>query len=260
MHIDELITSLFDAKPNPLAEPVAGWLASSRRFTAFVTANHTKVRKKIRTVQDPESLRDLQLELETAYLLLGERALSLEYEPERTEPGRRPDFAVSFTTSFLFMLEVTRLRAARSPGTPAPVLDQGVVETPGAVRPLADRFTDMLCDKLHQLVSQRSNVLLVGVDDLLMTYVDLRLTMLRLQQRAEKNDPYIVEAHGFHDRPDFFQHYQRLSALLVRAMPSAAAQPVLLWANPQAKYPLPARVQTALSRSHSPQPNSRLAK
>lgn len=67
MLIDELLTYLFDGKPHLLAAPMRTWLDTSRRFTAFVTANQTKIRKKLRTAQEPESLRDLQLELETAY-------------------------------------------------------------------------------------------------------------------------------------------------------------------------------------------------
>jgi len=85
--IDELLTALFDGQSHLLAGRMAAWLASSRRFTAFVTTHHTKIRKKLRTAQEPESLRDLQLELETAYLLLRKRSLSLEYEPGHPQHG-----------------------------------------------------------------------------------------------------------------------------------------------------------------------------
>ncbi len=79
---DDLLVSLFDGRPHPLAPALAGWMAASRRFTSFLAANQTKVRKKLRATRDPESRRDLQLELETAYLLLRERSLSLVYEPQ----------------------------------------------------------------------------------------------------------------------------------------------------------------------------------
>ncbi|CAN5844817.1 hypothetical protein BH24DEI2_BH24DEI2_23920 [soil metagenome] len=73
----------------------------------------------------PETVRDLGLELETAYLLFRERSLSVEYEPRAGAKTRAPDFAISYTSSSVFMVEVTRLRALaarksfRSAGTGA---------------------------------------------------------------------------------------------------------------------------------------------
>ena len=114
MLIDELLTYLFDGQPHLLTANMATWLAASRRFTAFVNTHHTKIRKKIRISQGTENIRDLQLELETAYLLLRERSLNLAYEPQHPELGRSPDFAVTFTTSLTFKVEVTRLRSTGS--------------------------------------------------------------------------------------------------------------------------------------------------
>ena len=247
MLTDELLTTLFDGQSHLLAAPMTAWLASSRRFTAFVTANHTKIRKKLRTAQEPESLRDLQLELETAYLLLREKPLSLAYEPQHRDLGRSPDFAVTFTTSLVFMVEVTRLRSAQ-PKTSSETQSPNTMLT---VPPLGDRFTDMLCDKLGQLLPQRSNLLLVGVEAPHLNHSDLNAAMLRVQQRAEGNDSSMVQRYGFRDRADFFRHYGRLSALLVRWIPLQAGEPVVIWVNPQAKYPLPAKVRTVLSRSHT---------
>jgi len=255
MLMDELLTSLFDGQSHLLAAPMAMWLASSRRFTAFVTTHHTKIRKKLRVAQEPESLRDLQLELETAYLLLRERSLSLTYEPQHPELGRSPDFAVTFTTSLVFMVEVTRLRAAQ-PRIPLGAQEhargtQSLNTTPLTGPLPSDRFSDMLCSKLGQLLPRRINLLLVGVEAPHLTHRDLHATMLRVQQRAEGNDSSVVHRHGFRDRADFFHHYQRLSALLVRGISLQAGEPLVIWVNPQAKYPLPTRVRTALSRSHT---------
>src|SRR5512143_1161428 len=83
MLVDELLDYLFNGQPHLLAAAMAAWLASSRRFAAFVTTYRTKIRKKLRATQEIESLLDLRLELETAYLLLQERTFSLEYEPQR---------------------------------------------------------------------------------------------------------------------------------------------------------------------------------
>src|SRR5512140_162567 len=236
MLIDDLLTTLFDGKPHPLTESMATWLGSSRRFAAFVSANHTKIRKKLRTAQDLESMRDLQLELETAYLLLRERSLSLAYEPQHPSLGRSPDFEVRFTTKLAFMVEVTRLRTAGGRAT----------EATATGTPLSDRFYNLLCSKLGQLLPQRGNVLVVGVEDSGITHADLQAGMVRLQQRAEANDPAVVQKQGFRDRSNFFQRYYRLSAVLVRDTSLEAGSPAILWANPQAKFPLPSRVYTAL--------------
>jgi hypothetical protein len=140
---------------------------------------------------------------------------------------------VTFTTSLTFMVEVTRMR-----GIPVGQL-------------FNDRFTDLVCDKLGQLLSQRSNLLLVGAEGPHLTSDELRALMLRLQQRSEGNDASVVQRYGFRDRADFFTRYQRLSAILVRGIPLQAGDAVILWDNPQAKYPLPAKVRTALTRSHT---------
>jgi hypothetical protein len=246
MLMDELLASLFDGQSHLLAAPMATWLASSRRFTAFVTTYHTKIRKKLRTAQEPESLRALQLELETAYLLLRERSLSLVYEPLHREHARSPDFAVTFTTRLTFMVEVTRLQADQK-STLATLAPNTILTVPL----IGERLADTICSKLGQLVPQRSNVLLVGVEALHLRHGDLGVAMLRIQQRAEHNDTTFLQRHRFRDRADFFHHYQRLSEILVRGPHVQAAEPMVVWVNPQAKYPLPSKVRTVLYHSQA---------
>jgi hypothetical protein len=241
MLVDELQNYLFDGQPHLLTETMGAWLTSSRRFTAFVTAFRDKIRKKLRVTQDLETLYDLRLELETAYLLLQERSLSLVYEPDQSKQIRNPDFAVTYTTSLTFMLEVTRLRAvAKSIVTAS---DNGTLLE-------GERLADAICSKLGQLFAQRSNVLLVGTDALRLTQNDLQTVMLRVQQRAERNDPAFWQRYGFQDRADFFRHYQRLSEVLVRGSQLQADNLMAVWVNPQARHPLPGKVRTALYRSH----------
>ena len=233
---------------------MASWLAASRRYTAFVNSNHTKIRKKIRTAQDPESLGDLRLELETAFLLLRERSLGLAYEPQHRKLGRSPDFEVSFTTSFTFMVEVTRLRSAqmRTPPNDQEDIDALKSLNTSPSTPLTvDRFSDALCSKLGQLLPQIGNLLLIGMESPLMTQPDLSPVMLRIQQRAEVNDPAVMHRYGFRDRADFFRHYQRLSTIILRAIPLRTGEPAVFWVNPRAKHPLPARVNTVLYRSQT---------
>lgn len=241
----DLMLYLFDGQPHLLAQPVGAWLTSSRRFTTFVTAFRDKIRKKLHIAQDEESLLDLRLELETAFLLLQERQLKVVYEPQQSGQVRSPDFAVTYTTSLTFMMEVTRLRAEPKSG----------VAASGSAIPtdllFGQRLADSICSKLGQLQPQRSNVLLVGVEALHLTNDDLRATMLRLQQRAERNDATLLQRHRFRDRADFFQQYRRLSEILVRGAQSKTAVPLVVWVNPQAKHPLPGKVRTVLVHSHA---------
>jgi hypothetical protein len=232
MSTDDLLAYLFDGQPHLLFQPTARWLASSRRFTAFVTAFQDKIRKKLRITQDRESFLDLQLELETAYLLLQERSLSVRYEPELSKRIRSPDFAVTFTTSLTFMLEVTRVQA-----DPKNTLNA--------------RLADAIPGKLGQLLPQHGNVLLVGVETMDLTPGDIRAAMLGIQQRAEQNDLPFLQRHGFRDRADFFRHYQGLSEIIVRGADIEASRSMAAWVNPQAKHPLPSKVRTALDRSHT---------
>jgi hypothetical protein len=233
---DELLIYLFDGQPHILAEPMGTWLRSSRRFAAFASSFRDKIRKKLRVTRDQETLVDLQLELETAYRLLQERTLSVEYEPESSGPGRSPDFAVTYTTSLTFMVEVTRLRAIAS-------TDNGFPQE-------SERLADAICSKLRQFLPQRPNILIIGVDSLILTQADLQSLMLRLQQRAERSDSAFWQRYGFRERADFFQGYQRLSEILVRPSTSQTSEPAVVWVNPQARQPLPSKVRTALQRSH----------
>ncbi len=235
---DEVLDYIFDGQPHILVPSMSEWLASSRRFTAFVNTFRDKIRKKLRVTHDQESLLDLRLELETAYLLLREPRLSLVYEPHLSEKVRGPDFAVTFTTSLTFMVEVTRLRVETREQTSSTA--QGM-----------ERLSDAICSKLGQMQPQRSNVLIAGVDALHLTQNELHNGMLRLQQRAEHSNSTFFGRYGFRDRADFFRHYQLLSEIIVRNSNLEDAKPAAIWVNPQAKIPLPGKVRRVLYRSQT---------
>lgn len=237
--IEELHSYLFDGGPHVLAAPVEAWLASSRRFVAFVSAGRDKIRKKLRVIKDEESLYDLKLELETVYLLLREKSLSVAYEPEHSRRFRSPDFAVTFTTSLTFMVEVTRLRAVQ------------VSELSQTVSTGADRIAEAVCSKLGQLLPQRSNILIVGMENPIPSQSELQSAMLRLQQRAEGEETAFWQRYSFRDRTDFFASFHRLSEILVRGAQLDAQVPLAVWVNPQAKHRLPGKVRSAFYRSHS---------
>lgn len=248
---DELLTYLFNGKSHFLAAPMATWLSSSRRFTAFVTTFRAKIRKKLRVTQEIESLLDLRLELEAAYLLLQEPTLSLVYEPLPIGQMRGPDFAVTFTTSRHFIVEVTRLRMVKDSMRDLEQAQAGTLPSQNApIRSLVEeQLADMVCSKLGQLLPQCINILLVGVETPDLTQDSLRAAMLHLQQRAERNDATVVQRNGFRDRADFFHRYQRLSELLVCGPHLQPGRLVVGWINSQAKYPLPTKVRRILYRN-----------
>jgi len=248
MLTDELLTYLFDGQSHILITPMATWLASSRRFTNFVTTFRDKIRKKLRTTQEQETLYDLRLELETAYLLLRERALSLVYEPQDCGQERCPDFAVTFTTSLIFMVEVTRLRTIQKITSGSTPSQQ---ENSLKFSLAAENLADTICSKLKQLSPQRSNVLIIGVDIPYQSQSDLQAALLRVQQRVERNDSAFLQRYRFRDRADFFRYYHRLSEVLVRGSQWQADEAVVVWINPQTKHPLPSKVRNTLYHSHT---------
>ena len=111
------------------------------------------------------------------------------------------------------------------------------------------RLADAVCSKLGQLIHQQSNILLVGVDALQPTQDDVRAAMLRVQQRAERNDADFFQRYRFRERAEFFKYYQRLSEILVRGTDVQNTATLVVWTNPQAKSPLPSKVRTVLYRS-----------
>jgi hypothetical protein len=239
---NELIAFLFDGNSSTLSACMVEWLASSRRYAAFVDTHRDKIRKKIRVAQDSESLLDLQLELETAFLLLQEKTLSVMYEPDHAKRiARAPDFAVTYTTSLTFSLEVTRMRGDFSEKI-------SKTEAKPVLSVLQIRMADTICSKLGQLQPKQPNILLIGMDAPPVAESDLRAAMLHIQNRAERDDPAFLKRYGFQDRTEFFSHYHRLSEVFVRVI--HAMKPAI-WINPQAKHPLPSRVRTALYRSYN---------
>lgn len=248
MAAPDLLTYLFDGRAHPLTSAMAAWLTSSRRYAAFVAANRDKIRKKLRVTQAAESRLDLRLELETAFRLLQERTLTLHYEPDSAGLTRGPDFAVSYTTRLTFMVEVTRLRAGA--GDPLGALPEPPAAGPAAAL-VEERFLEVICGKLGQLPPHTSNVLLIGTDAPSRVPPDLRASLMRLQKRAEHAEPAFWHRHRLRDRADFFNRFQLLSVVLVRAASPEAGATVHSWVNPQARHPLPARALTALGRSQA---------
>lgn len=122
MSTDDLLAYLFDGQPNLLFEPMAG---VGRLFAPLCRLRHhlsgQNPQEAAHYLTPQKSFLDLQLELETAYLLL-DAVLAWCMNQSYPAASANPDFAVSYTTSLTFMLEVTRVQAnpeenaARAPG------------------------------------------------------------------------------------------------------------------------------------------------
>jgi hypothetical protein len=225
----ELLASVFGGEWHALSEACATWIAASRPFRAFLEANATKVRKKVRQAANHEALGDLRLEMSAAYhLLAADRRVSLAYELFLADKTRGPDFTVTFKGHIVFNVEVRRLRTATA----------------------ARKLGDVLAEKLRQMPSGAVNVLLVGMDGGAAGDLDCAATVRHLVQRAEaKEDAFFVQ-RGFRDARDFLRAVQRLSAVLVRAgWDDPATVTASLWLNPLAKHPLPDDVRKLVGRA-----------
>jgi hypothetical protein len=236
MTADPLIGYLFDDKPHRLMGTVAGWLAESPRYKAFVTTYKDKIRKKIRMTRPGEGVGDLQFELAIAYWLAQERRLAtVVYEPYASGKTRSPDFAVTFK-SLTFIVEVTRIRPPEGDGQPAALEAY-----------TAARLADTVCDKLGQMLPGMVNVLVVGVADPVAAQLDVAGAMARLKQRVENKDAAVLGRYGFSGPADFFKYYLRLSGILVKGVAGGGtAGGGVLWLNNQAKQQIPSNLRTIL--------------
>ena len=200
---------------------------SSPRFTTFAEAHRDKIRKKIRTSNGVEGLRDLQLELEIAHRLLHERRLAVMYERYAAEKVRGPDFTVSFTTRCTFNVEVRRLRNA----------------------PAIARWSDVLCDKLRQLPPSSANIVVVGTAGGA-GELNVGEAMKHLRALAERKDTAFFARSGFASAAEFFRGFYRLSGvMLLSGWETEGKSRLDMWVNGQAKHSLAPDVLTAVVRA-----------
>jgi hypothetical protein len=173
----DLIDYVFEGRAGPLSGEVLGWMEESARFNDFVEAYRDKIRKKIRTTPDFESLLDVRSELEVAYRLLNDRRLSLIYEPYASARRRGPDFAVTYRANLIFNVEVARLRMDVN----------GFNE--GNLQKIEDRILRLLLYKLGQMQPGMANLLTIHTREELARSIDLGGLMQEIKTRVEGKDP-----------------------------------------------------------------------
>jgi hypothetical protein len=228
---DELLDYLFADISTALAAELRAYCASSitvsPRFKSFATENRDKIRKKIREAGDRDRLRDLRLELDTAYHLLADHHLTVAYEMHAATKLRTPDFTVAYTIKYTFHVEVKHLRGVGNDV----------------------RLADAVCAKLGQLQPAAINLVLVGVDSESDTALDTALALAALRNRAERKDDDYFQRRDFRDSHDFLRHFQRLSGVVCRTgwmQPDGGSSQ--LWVNLLARHPLPPELRRILAR------------
>jgi hypothetical protein len=198
-----------------LAAELAGWLASSSRFAAFVEAHRSKIHKKLGRAADEASVRDVRAELAVARLLLTDRRFELTFEAYGRGGG--PDFTVTYRAGRPFNLEVTRLRRP----------------------PDAAAVAGVVLGKLRQLPPSSPNLLVVGVEGDAADAVDVGAGVRALRARADRKDDAYFAFHGIDGTRTFYERLLRLGGVIVWCETAAADRRAASWANGSARIALP---------------------
>lgn len=207
---------------DPQTRELAAWLGASPRFRRFAEAYRDKVRKKLRVASDAEARLDVRAELRVADLLLADRRINLEFEPNGSARGG-PDFAMSFRDRPACFLEVTRLR--------------GLATEPTLAR--------VLVAKLRQLPPGRPTVLVVAVDARDASQLPLTAVVRSVRGRADANDPELMARGGFEDSRAFYGRFLRLGAVIGWCESGSGDGRAALWTNRSAQLELPDAVARA---------------
>jgi len=221
---DELLAYLRAGAPPVPLTPLAQWIETSPRFATFVDEYRDKVRKKLRSAREPDGVRDVLCELETAFYLLREPRFSLAYAAYAASQQRAPDFTLTYRTHLACHVEAARLRASPAPD--------------------AERLGELIAGKLGQMLPGAPNVLVVAAPT-----APLEMALKQLQSRAERDDALLFTRAHVRNRSEFFKFYARLSAVTLRGEADTAP---LLWLNKQARHPLPAPLLRALLACFTP--------
>ncbi|HEX2906064.1 MAG TPA: hypothetical protein VHO69_04345 [Phototrophicaceae bacterium] len=240
--IDELLPLIFESLHPALQAEFAAWVRASKPFRAFAEDYRGKIRKKLRTVQDADALKDLRLELEIAYRLVGEKRFTVKYEQSGVGKQRAPDFQLLFRENTPLNVEVTRLRFTGGPSV-------------AGERPIVYKLMETMGDKVGQMAPGMINVLLIGVE-IPVVAADLAAAGKQIKLLADQKQEAFFTRRGFANAADFLRQYAHLSAVIARRTDSAASQSeaLLIWLNPNARHPLPKDIQTALERALTPPP------
>src|SRR5437879_10824302 len=211
------------------------WLEHSPRFSAFITTNQDKVRKKLSTPDDEQHRLDVRAELLVASLILADRRFELSFE---AYGARRlgPDLTVTFRANQRFNLEVTRLRTTGDAGD--------------------DKLANVISGKLRQLPGEIPSALVIAARGLPLTEDSLVAAVRLLKTHTDGKDDAFFARRGFKDARDFYAQYLHLGGIFVL---DEATDPTraIFSPNREARQPLAKEVLSALmhclTASHGPE-------
>lgn len=245
MSINELLSQLLGDDPHQLMPNFRQWISASHRFRTFAEQYPTKIRAKLRSAGDDESLQDLLFELAVARWLLQEKRFQLAYECQALRTAPSPDFTVRFTTKVSFHVEVTRIRATGGE-------EAGAEETTLSPQELYQRkLLYVIAGKLDQMQTGASNLLLIGLAPDWAASINADDLIKQMKLRVETSEPNLFAQSRLRTPGEFFKHYYALSGVLFYFVPGLTfagetPTPPFLWLNKEAKYPLLTQVQTIL--------------
>ncbi len=239
--VEDLLGAIFEGSRGPLVAEFEDWLRGSRRFRAFVTEYESKIRSKVRQAGVGERLRDVRAELETAWLLLGDRRMELAYEQYAQRKRRGPDFTVTYRVNTLFNVEVRRLALGRpTAGGPA----GAAVDGPG------DKLLGVLCEKAAQMPPSAVNLLWLALEaeapgegdaPFSLTTEEIARAVAELRGRAERKEQDYFRRRRFRDAAEFLRQLRLLSGVVLWQ-----EQRPLLWLQKGARHELSGELQRAV--------------
>jgi hypothetical protein len=199
-----------------MAEDLAAWLASSRRFRTFAEAHRDKIRKKLRGATESEARLDVRAELRVAHLLLADRRIELAFEAYGSTKGG-PDFTVTLRGERSFNLEVTRQR--RAPDTAG--------------------YGGPLLAKLRQLPPSAPNAVLVAIEGDRADAFDVAAVARTLRAHATERDEAFFASRGLNGARGFNERFLRLGAVLVWCEGASGDARASAWTNHSARIAVP---------------------
>lgn len=225
----ELFAFLFADLAFDAEEMLTRWIVESRRFQAFVVENRSKIRKKLRSAQTPESVRSLLLELDVARRFVEDARCRVAYEKYGPAKERSPDCTVTLRNGAAFNLEATLIR----------------IDAEGTGGRM-EKLTRIVCGKLGQMVPRMANCLAIGTEGSRIGADEASAAMKALKRGVEQKDDALLARAGFATPSDFFGRFLWLSAIVFLPALDPVDAAGALWENPQARLPLQPQMRDVL--------------
>jgi hypothetical protein len=207
------------AGPGPgaaLAPELAGWLAGSSRFAAFVETHRSKIRKKLRTAADAASVQDVRAELAFARLVLADRRFEIAFEAYGRRGG--PDFTLVYRSGPSFNVEITRLRRPPDP----------------------EAVANVVLGKLRQLPPGIPNLLVIAVEAEAADDLEVGAAIRRLRARADRKDDAFFAFRGIDGTRLFWDRFLRLGGVVAWCESASGDLRATAWLNGSARIALTA--------------------